>query len=82
MCGCCCCCCLVPSRTPSDLSMCKTVVEDTWNKVFIGGLPCHYTDEQVCVCVGVFVCKGTAMLPSAERACVVCYDAVSGSLTM
>jgi hypothetical protein len=29
------------------LPMCKTVVEDTWNKIFIGGLPCHYTDEQV-----------------------------------
>jgi hypothetical protein len=29
------------------LTMCKTVVEDTWNKIFIGGLPCHYTDEQV-----------------------------------
>lgn len=41
--GCCCCCrCFAPG-----LPMCKTVVEDTWNKIFIGGLPCHYTDEQV-----------------------------------
>jgi hypothetical protein len=28
--------------------MCKTVVEDTWDKIFVGGLPCNYADEQVC----------------------------------
>lgn len=27
--------------------MCKTVVEDTWAKIFVGGLPCHFSDEQV-----------------------------------
>jgi hypothetical protein len=33
--------------------MCKTVVEDSPEKIFIGGLPCHFTDEQVRQCVRV-----------------------------
>lgn len=37
----------VAAAAAVGLTMCKTVVEDTWNKVFIGGLPCHYTDDQV-----------------------------------
>jgi hypothetical protein len=28
--------------------MCKTVVEDTRDKISVGGLPCNYADEQVC----------------------------------
>jgi hypothetical protein len=44
------------------LTMCKTVVEDTWNKIFIGGLPCHYTDEQVRGLAG-----GGAALPLHRR---------------
>eukprot|EP00879_Flechtneria_rotunda_P003535 GHRR01003767.1.p1 GENE.GHRR01003767.1~~GHRR01003767.1.p1 ORF type:complete len:822 (+),score=334.64 GHRR01003767.1:175-2640(+) len=36
-----------PTVDTSHLPMCKTVVEDSWNKIFIGGLPCNYTDEQV-----------------------------------
>lgn len=45
----------------SGLPMCKTVVEDTWNKIFIGGLPCHYTDEQVCGTHTVF-CEAALIL--------------------
>eukprot|EP00775_Hariotina_reticulata_P007687 gene7687-7887_t len=37
-----------PTVDVSELPMCKTVVEDSWNKIFIGGLPCNYGDEQVC----------------------------------
>jgi hypothetical protein len=37
-----------PTVTTAHLPMCKTVVEDTWDKIFVGGLPCNYGDEQVC----------------------------------
>ncbi|KAF8061126.1 MPC1 [Scenedesmus sp. PABB004] len=36
-----------PSLVTVHLPMCKTVVEDSWNKIFVGGLPCAFTDEQV-----------------------------------
>jgi hypothetical protein len=38
-----------PTVCTRHLPMCKTVVEDTWDKIFVGGLPCNYGDEQVCV---------------------------------
>ncbi|KAF6250409.1 hypothetical protein COO60DRAFT_1299308 [Scenedesmus sp. NREL 46B-D3] len=36
-----------PCVATAHLAMCKTVVEDTWDKIFVGGLPCNYGDEQV-----------------------------------
>ena len=39
-----------PTLSTAHLEMCKTVVEDSWNKVFIGGLPCSYGEDQVRVC--------------------------------
>lgn len=36
-----------PTMDTSTLNICKTVVEDSWNKIFIGGLPSDWGDEQV-----------------------------------
>jgi hypothetical protein len=36
-----------PSIDLSQVAMCKTVVEDSLDKLFVGGLPWHYGDEQV-----------------------------------
>ncbi len=36
-----------PTLDTSSLDICRTVVEDSWNKIFIGGLPADWGDEQV-----------------------------------
>jgi hypothetical protein len=36
-----------PTLRLGHLAMVKTVVEDSWSKVFIGGLPSDWTDDQV-----------------------------------
>lgn len=36
-----------PTIDTSKLDICRTVVEDSPHKLFIGGLPCDWTDEQV-----------------------------------
>jgi hypothetical protein len=36
-----------PTLVLDHLKMCKTVVEDSWSKVFVGGLPSDWTDDQV-----------------------------------
>jgi hypothetical protein len=36
-----------PGLALGHLTMCKTVVEDSWGKVFVGGLPSDWSDEQV-----------------------------------
>ena len=37
-----------PTMDLSSLDIIKTVVQDTPNKLFIGGLPCDWTEDQVC----------------------------------
>lgn len=36
-----------PTMDLSSLDIIKTVVQDTPNKLFIGGLPCDWTEDQV-----------------------------------
>ena len=36
-----------PSMDTSSLAICRTVVDDSWNKVFVGGLPSDWGDDQV-----------------------------------
>ena len=36
-----------PTMDLTSLDIIKTVVQDTPNKLFIGGLPCDWTEEQV-----------------------------------
>lgn len=36
-----------PTLRLGHLTMCKTVVEDSWSKVFVGGLPSDWSDDQV-----------------------------------
>jgi splicing factor U2AF subunit len=36
-----------PAVDTSTLAICRTVVEDTWDKIFIGGLPSDWGDDQV-----------------------------------
>jgi hypothetical protein len=50
----------------AHLPRCKTVVENTWGKIFVGGLPCNYADEQVCYSVTNVV---TWFEPSRLKVC-------------
>lgn len=36
-----------PTMDTSQLDICKTVVDDSPNKLFVGGLPCDWTEDQV-----------------------------------
>mmetsp|Transcript_20487 Transcript_20487/g.44791 ORF Transcript_20487/g.44791 Transcript_20487/m.44791 type:complete len:465 (-) Transcript_20487:1227-2621(-) len=36
-----------PTMDTSQLDICRTVVEDSPNKLFVGGLPCDWSEEQV-----------------------------------
>lgn len=38
-----------PSMDLSSLAVIKTVVADSPQKLFIGGLPCDWTEDQVCL---------------------------------
>lgn len=44
-----------PTIDLSDLDMVKTIVQDSPNKLFIGGLPCEWPEDQVSImcCVEV-----------------------------
>ena len=37
-----------PTMDVSSLDIVKTVVQDSPHKLFIGGLPCDWTEDQVC----------------------------------
>lgn len=37
-----------PTMDVSTLDIVKTVVQDSPHKLFIGGLPCDWSEEQVC----------------------------------
>ena len=72
-----------PTLALGHLAMCKTVVEDSWSKVFVGGLPSDWTDEQVrrlcavlhvgvecvCACVRTRACARVCVCV-CECACV------------
>lgn len=36
-----------PAINLTELDMVKTIVQDSPNKLFIGGLPCEWTEDQV-----------------------------------
>ena len=38
-----------PTMDVSNLDIVKTVVQDSPHKLFIGGLPCDWTEDQVCM---------------------------------
>ena len=38
-----------PTMDVSSLDIVKTVVQDSPHKLFIGGLPCDWTEDQVCM---------------------------------
>ena len=41
----------------NHLEIVRTVVQDSPNKLFIGGLPCEWTEDQV-ICVFMSSCEG------------------------
>lgn len=63
-----------PTMDLSKLDIVKTVVQDSPHKLFIGGLPCDWTEEQVC---GVW-CRALRKQQGviAPSACCICMPGV------
>ena len=56
----------------NQLEIVRTVVQDSPNKLFIGGLPCEWSEDQVshacvCVCLCLYFCL---CVRACVRACV------------